>query len=720
MVVATPVSSPVMSPSTSTQTSANLSADTPRKTKLRKKLKALRRRKLFKVQSQKVKPKLQEFYSLCDKYLSEPLASLVKAQAILKNKKPVARRYSPDYKQFALTLYFLGPRAYAFLGKILCLPSKRSLQMMTQQLVCKPGLENIGIFKALEIKIKTMLDQDKHCTLCIDEMAIKSNLFYHTGRDEIVGLVDTGNETKEFCIAQNVLVIMARGLYSNWKQPIAYFFISTQFQANKLRIVLEQCILKLSDLGLHIEAIVSDMGSNFIELANCFGIDPNSSEFMVGDKKVIYLFDTCHLIKATRNNLLNNVFCFNGKQTSWTYIESFYNQDKQKFYRCAPKLTNAHIYPSNFDKMKVRLAVQVLSNTVASAMHTYMSLGALPLEAIGTIEVLEKFNKLFDLVNSSYIRNENKFKKVYEGADYQVSYLNEMETFLENLKIFNKKGDDVSSRSRTKRCWRITIKGIKQLWQNLALADFKYLQTRRVNSDCLENFFGSIRQQGGNSINPTPIQFERAYRKLFCQNYLHSNQMNCKDDLDELLINVNRTFVGTKVETIVKEHKAITVQDYVYRNEHITTQNAFNYVCGYLIQKALDIHTCDVCSKFSKDCNELNINLLYTYFKAYDTEKGIYGSLKVPSENFVKYIYNLEKKFTSVFEIACKSKGISFALFNHLKSIEFTHPCSNFPKLHVLKLFIRLKIFYCMKYTNRDIVCNKKSKNRKLTILSHL
>lgn len=56
------------------------------------------------------------------------------------------------------------------------------------------------------------MEEDKHCILCIDEMALKSNLFYNTQRDEIVGLIDVGGESKELLVAQNVLVIMARGL----------------------------------------------------------------------------------------------------------------------------------------------------------------------------------------------------------------------------------------------------------------------------------------------------------------------------------------------------------------------------------------------------------------------------------------------------------------------------------------------------------------------------
>ncbi|CAG9827175.1 unnamed protein product, partial [Diabrotica balteata] len=462
-----------------TQTPSKLSGGTPRKRKLRLKIKKLRAsaKKAYASSKQKEDHKsLKIFFQMCDKFLNKSLAQIVKAQAILKTKCPKSRRYSDEYKQFALTLYFLGPRAYAFMERILYLPSKRSLQKITENLVCKPGLNNDQIFDALTLKVNTMLDQDKHCSICIDEMSIKSNLFFDTGRDEIVGLYDIGNGKKESIIAQNVLVIMVRGLYSNWKQQLAYFFINTTFEANHLLPIIKECISKLFQSGLYVNCLVTDMGSNFLKLSKLLGISPTNSEFDVNGQKIIYIFDPCHLIKATRNNLINNVFYFDDKKTSWSFIETFYHEDKKQFYKCAPKLTHSHIYPTSFEKMRVKLASQILSNTVASSMYTYISLGILPSDALGTIEIIEKFNNLFDILNSTDNNNPNKFKNVFEGTDFQINYLDSMIDLVHKLKILDKTGKDVTCRSRSKKCWIVTMNGVKKLWDNLKSHDFKYLK----------------------------------------------------------------------------------------------------------------------------------------------------------------------------------------------------------------------------------------------------
>lgn len=719
-------SSPLKSP-TSTQTSMTLSAHTPRKEKLRKKVQELRRQNISSKKAFTLTEKtatLEDFDKLCDQFLPEKLSEFVKVQARLSKKKPTGRRYSMKYKEFALALYFLGPRAYNFLKRLLYLPSKRVLERMTERLIYKPGLYNEALYKSLQIKVEGMQEEDKHCILCVDEMALKANLFYHVGSDEIVGFTEIQSGKQEFEPAYNATVIMARGLYTNWKQPLSYFFVNSTFPAGQLKTVLEECVTKLSETGLIVDAIVSDMGSNFIKLTNNLGVTPENPEFYVGNKKIVYIFDTPHLIKATRNNLLKNYFLYNGKKTSWTYIKQFYDNDKTLPNRCAPKLTDSHINPNNFQKMKVKLATQVLSHTVASGMNTYISLGALPAEAMSTVEVIEKFNKLFDVLNSSFKNTYTMYQTVFKGEKYQLDFLNEMYDFIQNLQIFNSQGRNVTSKAKFLKSWLVTINGIKKLWEELKRVGFKYLMTRRVNQDCLENFFGSVRQQGGNCINPTPIQFERAFKKLFCQNYFHSENTNCANDFDHLLTKFKDLNCNVEDDEGEQQEKHIpfTISDTDYRNEPLLAQNAFTYVCGYLVKKALVVHSCEVCEQFAKGTRELDNSTLFTYFKAFDTSSSsTYGALHVPNESFLHYIYKLEKIFVSTFDSLSVKRQVAFNYFEKMKNIPLLHKCSEFPVIYVLKLFIRLRIFYSLKFANRSFTTNKANKqNRKISILSHL
>ena len=80
------------------------------------------------------------------------------------------------------------------------------------------------------------------------------------------------------------------------------------------------------------------------------------------------------------------------------------------------------------------------------------------------------------------------------------------------------------------------------IWDQLKTNhDFKFLFTRKLNTDPLENLFGTIRQQGGNNDDQTPVQFTRAFRKMFFSYFLTSSTGNCAEDLDELLAQFTQT-----------------------------------------------------------------------------------------------------------------------------------------------------------------------------------
>jgi len=85
------------------------------------------------------------------------------------------------------------------------------------------------------------------------------------------------------------------------------------------------------------------MGSNFIQLSRALGISTENSTFLVNDEKVFYIFDTPHLIKATRNNLLNYNFQFDNKIVSWSHIVDFYNRDSKQWLKMAPNLSKIHL-----------------------------------------------------------------------------------------------------------------------------------------------------------------------------------------------------------------------------------------------------------------------------------------------------------------------------------------------------------------------------------------
>ena len=55
----------------------------------------------------------------------------------------------------------------------------------------------------------------------------------------------------------------------------------------------------------------------------------------------------------------------------WKHIEDFYDLDSRSPIRMAPKLTRKHIDLPAFTNMRVKLATQVLSHSVAAGKYKF-------------------------------------------------------------------------------------------------------------------------------------------------------------------------------------------------------------------------------------------------------------------------------------------------------------------------------------------------------------
>ena len=96
---------------------------------------------------------------------------------------------------------------------------------------------------------------------------------------------------------------------------------------------------------------------------------------MADEKRYIYFIsDAPHLVKTARNCVANSLAgrCTrsvwnNGKYISWNHISKLFLDDLDCGLHLVPKITNEHINLTPFAVMNVRLAAQVLSESVFKA-----------------------------------------------------------------------------------------------------------------------------------------------------------------------------------------------------------------------------------------------------------------------------------------------------------------------------------------------------------------
>jgi len=326
----------------------------------------------------------------------------------------------------ALTIYFLGPAVYSFLKPTLSLPVPRTLRRVMSKYELNSGLNDF-LFEFLKFKISNFKPEALDCTLCADEMALKTHLFYSLRKDEIIGFHQT-NSTKTYNPAKFAFVLMICGINVEWKQPIAYFFVSGSCTGNDLHNIIMSTIAKLQNISLDVKAFITDQGSNFLNFSK--KVSPSRPYFYVNEQKIIYMFDPPHLLKSTRNMFFKHNYINGENYIDNKHLIHFYNQDSKMNIRTAPKLIHAHIYPGPFEKMRVYLAAQVFSHTVGAAMLAYQSLGKLPFDSLETIQFIEKMDNFFDIFNSSKTPNSKDLRRPFKNTSNQKEYLLMMISFL--------------------------------------------------------------------------------------------------------------------------------------------------------------------------------------------------------------------------------------------------------------------------------------------------
>lgn len=205
------------------------------------------------------------------------------------------------------------------------------------------------------------------------------------------------------------------------------------------------------------------MAKNYQNMTKRLAITPEKPYFDINSEHIYYLAGPPHLIKATRNNIYINNIKYNDHKIFWNYIVTLYNYDKNQSNRLAYKLTDIHFYPSGFDRMKVKYAVQILSATVAAALNTLHLLNILPVIALATVEFIQKFDRLFDMFNSSMLTDKKSHRQAFIEAQHQLEFLQEMLDYLSGLKVFSKKETDNTNKVQVFKSW-IFIKSLKSLW----------------------------------------------------------------------------------------------------------------------------------------------------------------------------------------------------------------------------------------------------------------
>ena len=722
---------------------------TPRKQKLKRTLNTVRtrlwreknrlkRKSVDCLLKKKKENEIETACSLLDKLLPTKVAGFVKSQIQIHSKKSSkGYRWTVQDKLFALSVFYHSRKVYAILKKMFYMPSKTTLMKMLQKTNIYPGFSS-NILNALKRKVTSMKAADRQCALIFDEMSIKQFLTYNRQFDFVEGFQDLGFVGKSKFVANHAMAFMVRGLSSKWKQTIGYFLSSGPVSGENLQTLIKDAIDRLTSVGLSVKVTICDQGSNNRKFVDLCGVTLEKPYFTHNNQKIYVMYDPPHLLKSIRNNLKSSGFIYKGEKVKWDYVSQFYEKDVKSKLRLAPKLTDDHLETPPFAKMRVPLAAQVLSHSVAAGINTYCQLGELPKEAQTTADFIEHMDQVFNAMNSRSVASSQKMGHAVSQSSKHLEFFENSLQFFDDLKV------DSSNTIYCVNGWKLSIKATMELWHDLHNDhEYGFLLTNRLNQDCIENLFSIIRGKGGHRVNPSSMEFRAAFRQVaFDQIVEQSAGSNCAADTDDILLTMTNVQDGDLCENVCDQSvnpspssscdeqnppvEKLAGLEYLLVMKpptEIPEQNVEAYMAGYLLKKS-DIASCTTCKEQLVYTTPPDSDL-YTFLrsKAYSVE----NTLHYPTEAYVTFIENIEALFVKIFDAVKCMTGVLARTHKNILStgddfLNCDKPACKIKLNAMMKLYIRVRLYHALKTANRRNKSNKPGvkRNRKLMILQHM
>lgn len=446
----------------------------------------------------RLEKQLQRALQTARKYQEEAdkfkkLFSSVQCQRILTGK---AIAWEDDDISQAITLRSHGPRAYDILRESgYPLPSPSTLRRWSAKIDLQPGY----IYPVLGQLSQTLnTDWQRLCVVSIDEMKTKREFTYLKDLQRVVLPTD-------YC-----QVMMVRGLCSNWQQVVYY-----DYGVKSSKDLILKSIEKLEASNLIPVAIVSDLGPDNQRMWSDLKVS-YEQPFCVSnsDRRLFVFADFPHMLKLSRNHMIDHGFKRNGKTILKKPIKRLIDSHS-KGLNIAHKLTKQHLSLDRTKRMNVRLAAQLLSRSTGAALlamrdiltqHTTAS--PMPEETEETAHFCFKMNDLFDLFNVSRPVMDSRYTRKAFGLDLgdQQRLLDESYKFVSSLRHPSKKAMIPFQKGILQ-----DINGLRMLYEHVhEKYGVTYIITERLNQDCLERLFGLLRAKGGGlNDHPTPVELHR-------------------------------------------------------------------------------------------------------------------------------------------------------------------------------------------------------------------
>lgn len=131
--------------------------------------------------------------------------------------------------------------------------------------------------------------------------------------------------------------------------------------------------------------------------------------------------------------------------------------------------------------------------------------------------------------------------------------------------------------------------------------------------------------------------------------------------------------------------------------------NSLMYICGFLLKKCAEHDKCSALKYYIRSqetAHNFSAETRYTRYRSYSTD-NLNTILIIPPDDFVHLVKKMEEIFRNYFTIEnCTTGKIAKTIFDNMFDLKYVPPCTCFPIIYLKKLYIRMQIYYVIKFNN--------------------